>query len=59
MKKLGAKNTLNVPLITSGDVCRDLLVNKKNYFKNFGEKFFVIATNTHYYLIPYINRFII
>ena len=44
MKKLGAKNTLNVPLITSGDVCRDLLVNKKNYFKNFGEKFFVIAT---------------
>tara|TARA_B100000925_G_scaffold137273_1_gene102794 strand:+ start:776 stop:1624 length:849 start_codon:yes stop_codon:yes gene_type:complete len=44
MKKLGAENTLNVPLITSGDVCRDLLVNKKNYFKNFGEKYFVIAT---------------
>ena len=44
MRKLGAKNTLNVPLITSGDVCRDLLVNKKNYFKNFGNKYFVIAT---------------
>ena len=40
MKKLGAKNTLNVPLITSGDVCRDLLVNKKNYFKkSFKENF--------------------
>jgi HAD superfamily hydrolase (TIGR01459 family) len=44
MKKLGAKNTLNVPLITSGDVCRDLLVNKKNYFKNLGDKYFVVAT---------------
>ena len=44
MKKLGAKNTLNVPLITSGDVCRDLLVNKKNYFKNFGDRYFVVAT---------------
>lgn len=44
MRKLGAKNTLNVSLITSGDVCRDLLVNKKNYFKNFGNKYFVIAT---------------
>ena len=44
MKKLGAKNTLNVPLITSGDVCRDLLVNKKNYFKNLGDRYFVVAT---------------
>ena len=44
MKKLGAKNTLNVPLITSGDVCRDLLVNKKNFFKNLGDKYFVVAT---------------
>ena len=44
MKKLGAKNTLNVPLITSGDVCRDLLVNKKNNFKNFGDRYFVVAT---------------
>lgn len=44
MKKLGANNTLNVPLITSGDVCRDLLVNKKNYFKNLGDKYFVVAT---------------
>ena len=44
MKKLGAINTLNVPLITSGDVCRDLLVNKKNYFKNLGDKYFVVAT---------------
>ena len=44
MKKLGAKNTLNVPLITSGDVCRDLLVNKKYYFKNLGDKYFVVAT---------------
>ena len=44
MKKLGAKNTLNIPLITSGDVCRDLLVNKKNYFKNLGDKYFVVAT---------------
>lgn len=44
MKKLGAKNTLNVPLITSGDVCRDLLVNKKNYFKNFGDRYFIVAT---------------
>jgi len=44
MKKLGAKNTLNVPLITSGDVCRDLLVNKKDYFKNFGDRYFVVAT---------------
>ena len=44
MKKLGAKNTLNVPLITSGDVCRDLLVNKKNHFKNFGDRYFVVAT---------------
>ena len=44
IKKLGAKNTLNVPLITSGDVCRDLLVNKKNYFKNLGDRYFVVAT---------------
>jgi len=44
MKKLGAKNTLNVPLITSGDVCRDLLVKKKNNFKNFGDRYFVVAT---------------
>jgi len=44
MKKLGAKNTLNVPLITSGDVCRDLLVKKKNNFKNFGNRYFVVAT---------------
>ena len=44
MKKLGAKNTLNVPLITSGDVCRDLLVNKKNYFKKLGDRYFVVAT---------------
>lgn len=44
MKKLGAKNTLNVPLITSGDVCRDLLVNKKNYFKNLGDRYFVVAS---------------
>lgn len=44
MKKLGANSTLNVPLITSGDVCRDLLVNKKNYFKNLGDKYFVVAT---------------
>lgn len=57
MKKLGAKNTLNVPLITSGDVCRDLLVNKKTILKILEIDILLLQLNTHYYLKLNINRF--
>lgn len=45
MKKLGANHILNFPIITSGDVCYDLLINNKEPFQNIGNKYFVIATD--------------
>ena len=45
MKKLGANFILKSPIITSGDVCYDLLINNKEPFQNIGNKYFVIATD--------------
>jgi len=45
MKQLGADYILKSPLITSGDVCYDCLINKKLPFQNLGKKYFVIATD--------------
>lgn len=45
MEKLGANFILKSPIITSGDVCYDLLINNKEPFQNIGNKYFVIATD--------------
>ena len=45
MKKLGANHILKSPMITSGDVCYELLINKRKTFKNIGNNYFVIATD--------------
>ena len=45
MKQLGADYILKSPLITSGDVCYDCLINKKLPFQNLGKKYFVIASD--------------
>ena len=45
MKQLGADYILKSPLITSGDVCYDCLINKKLPFQNLGKKYFVIAND--------------
>ena len=45
LKQLGADYILKSPLITSGDVCYDCLINKKLPFQNLGNKYFVIATD--------------
>jgi len=44
MKKLGANHILKSPIITSGDVCYELLINKKKPFQNIGNNYFVVAT---------------
>ena len=62
MKKLGANHILNFPIITSGDVCYDLLINNKEPFQNIGNKYFVIATdypllkNTHFKKTEDLNK---
>ena len=54
MKKLGANHILKSPMITSGDVCYELLINKRKPFQNIGNNYFVVATDyplldkTHY-----------
>jgi ribonucleotide monophosphatase NagD (HAD superfamily) len=45
MKKLGANHILKSPMITSGDVCYELLINKRKPFQNIGNNYFVIATD--------------
>ena len=54
MKKLEANHILKSPMITSGDVCYELLINKRKPFQNIGNNYFVVATDyplldkTHY-----------
>ena len=45
MKKLGSNHILKTPMITSGDVCYELLINKKKPFQNIGNNYFVVATD--------------
>ena len=42
--KMGAKELLNVPLITSGDICLDNLTKKIKPFSNIGNNYFLIAS---------------
>ena len=51
MKKLGANHILKSPIITSGDVCYELLINKKKPFQNIGNNYFVVATE-----YPLLNK---
>ena len=51
MKKLGANHILKSPIITSGDVCYELLINKKKPFQNIGNNYFVVATE-----YPFLNK---
>ena len=54
MKKLEANHILKSPMITSGDVCYELLIKKRKPFQNIGNNYFVVATDyplldkTHY-----------
>ena len=45
MKKLGANHILKSPMITSGDVCHNLLINKRKPLQNIGNNYFVVATD--------------
>ena len=45
MKKLGSNHILKTTMITSGDVCYELLINKKKPFQNIGNNYFVVATD--------------
>ena len=45
MKKLGSNHILKTPMITSGDVCYELLINKKKPFQNICNNYFVVATD--------------
>ena len=45
MKKLGANHILKSPMITSGDVCYELLTNNREPLQNIGNNYFVVATD--------------
>ena len=42
LKKLEANHILKSPMITSGDVCYELLINKRKPFQNIGNNYFVV-----------------
>ncbi len=62
MAQLGADYILKSTLITSGDICYDCLINKKLPIPNFGNKYFVIASeypllaNTHFRKVSEIEN---